>query len=86
MDSGNAAGPRVCTFSGVAVGDDGATQAYECVVTIARDGAWSLDWHWTTGAVTSVAKHGDGGAVSDLLRSLFLGASTPPGAGATESD
>ena len=86
MDSGNAAGPRVCTFSGVAVGADGATQAYACVVTIARDGAWSLDWHWTTGAVTSVAKHGDGGAVSDLLRSLFLGASTPPGAGATESD
>ena len=86
MDSGNAAGPRVCTFSGVVVGDDGTTQAYACVVTIARDGAWSLDWHWTTGAVTSVAKHGDGGAVSDLLRSLFLGASTPPGAGATESD
>lgn len=72
MGTDGAAGPRVCTFSGVAVDEDGASQAYECVVGIAADGAWSFDWHWTTGEVASVAKQGDGGPVSDLLRALFL--------------
>ncbi len=86
MDNGSAAGPRVCNFSGVAVRDDGTTQAYECVVMFAEDGTWSLDWHWTTGAVASLAKQGGGGPVADLFRSLFLGVSTPPGADEAATD
>ena len=60
-------------FDGVAVDDDGRAHAYECVVAIADDGSWTLDWHWMTGEPRSLVRHGPGGPIGELLCSIVEG-------------
>ncbi len=72
MKSGSEADRR-WVFDGVAVADDGRVHAYECVVAIAADGSWTVDWHWTTGEPRSVVWHGPNGPVGEFLRSIVEG-------------